>query len=64
MKTKTKKSAAKRFKLTKNGIILRRRQMANHLKSHKSKSQIRKYRRSANVSESDRKKIRRLLPYG
>ena len=64
MKAKTKKAAAKRFKLTRRSKILRRHQMASHLKSKKSKSRIRRHAQVAKVSAQDRKRIARLLPYG
>ena len=63
MKQKTKKAAVKRLKVTKNGKILRRRQMANHLKSAKSKSAKARYNRTAEVSGVEKKTIGRLMPY-
>lgn len=63
MKTKTKKSASKRFKITKRGKILRNRQMAGHLKAAKSKSARTRYKRVAMVSKPEKKIIKRLLPY-
>ena len=63
MKQKTKKAAAKRFKITKTGKILRRRQMANHLKAAKSKTAKKRYKRVALVSKPEKKSISRLMPY-
>ena len=63
MKQKTKKAAAKRFKITPRGKILRQRQMASHLKAAKSKSAKSRYKRTAYVSKPERKRIKRLLPY-
>lgn len=63
MKAKTKKAAVKRFKITKKGKILRRRQMASHLKAAKSKSARTRYKRTAYVSKPEKKNIERLLPY-
>ena len=63
MKLKTKKAAAKRFKITKRGKILRSRQMAQHLKAAKSKSAKTRYKKIAYVSEPEKKRIERLLPY-
>ncbi len=63
MKQKTKKAAAKRFKITAGGKILRRRQMAGHLKMAKSKSARTRYKRIAYVSKVEKKTIRRLMPY-
>lgn len=62
-KLKTKKSADKRFRITAKKKILRRSQMAGHLKTKKSKSQIRRHKVRAQVSIADRKRIIKLLPY-
>ncbi len=63
MKQKTKKAAAKRFKVTSTGKIMRRRQMRNHLKSNKSKNAIARYKKPALVADSEKKNIARLMPY-
>ncbi|KKS40342.1 MAG: 50S ribosomal protein L35 [Candidatus Gottesmanbacteria bacterium GW2011_GWA2_42_16] len=42
-KMKTKKIVAKRFKVTSTGKLMRGKQNARHLRSHKSKRQLRKY---------------------
>ena len=63
MKQKTKKAAAKRFKITRKGKILRGRQMAGHLKMAKSKSAKTRYKQVAYVSKPEKKRIERLLPY-
>ena len=63
MKQKTKKAAVKRFKITKNGKILRGRQMAGHLKAAKSKSAKSRYKRIAFVSKPEKSNIGRLMPY-
>lgn len=63
MKQKTKKAAAKRFKVTVNGKIMRRRQMQNHLKNAKSKTATQRYKRTAQVSAPEKKNIGRMLPY-
>lgn len=63
-KVKTKKSAAKRFKITKSGKIIRRHQMASHLKTKKTASRLRRQKQTAYVSKADKKRIGRLLPYG
>lgn len=62
-KQKTKKAAAKRFKYTVNGKIVRRRQMAGHLKAAKSRTAKNRYKRTALVSDVEKKVIERLLPY-
>lgn len=63
MKMRTKKIVAKRFRITKNGIILRTKQNAGHLKSRKSKRQLRKYNVLGKVSHGFEKTIRTFLPY-
>lgn len=64
MKVKTKKSAQKRFKIKKSGKILRRHQMASHLKIKKSKSRQRRQKEPGKVSKADSRTIKRLIPYG
>jgi large subunit ribosomal protein L35 len=63
MKQKTKKAAAKRFKFTGTGKIMRNRQMQNHLKSAKSKTAMGRYKRTAQVSAVEKKTIGRMMPY-
>lgn len=63
MKLKTKKAAAKRFRITKNGKILRERQMAGHLKAGKSRTAKNRYKKQAFVSKVEKRKIERLIPY-
>ncbi|MBF2057793.1 MAG: 50S ribosomal protein L35 [Cyanobacterium sp. T60_A2020_053] len=65
-KLKTKKSAAKRFRITGSGKkIMRRKANKNHLLEHKSAEQ--KRRRLSNIAvvdESDVKEVLLMLPYG
>jgi large subunit ribosomal protein L35 len=63
-KMKTRKSLAKRFKITKNGKVKRYGAFKNHLKYHKSKPAKRSFRKSQVVSSSDAKKIKEMIPYG
>jgi len=58
---KTRKSILKRFKITKNGKILRRKPGQNHYRSKKTGKQIRESRKWVEVSRSEIKKIKRLL---
>jgi large subunit ribosomal protein L35 len=63
-KLKSRKAAAKRFRLTGSGKIRRRKAYKNHLLQHKSAEQ--KRRRLSNlalVSEEDEKNVRLMLPY-
>jgi large subunit ribosomal protein L35 len=63
MKLKTKKAAAKRFRITPKGKIMRMRQMAGHLKANKSRTAKNRYKRMAYVSKPEAKNIERLIPY-
>ena len=63
-KIKTRKSAAKRFKLTKNGKVLHRSQMLRHLRSKKNKSHIRQIKRMKSVKGKYRTKIIKMLGKG
>ena len=64
-KLKTKKSAAKRFRVTGSGKkIVRRKAFKNHLLERKSKERTR--RRLSNltvVHETDELRVRRMMPY-
>ena len=64
-KLKTRRAAAKRFRVTGSGKkIFRRKGYKNHLLQHKSSE--RKRRRLSNISlvhESDEKNVRLMLPY-
>ncbi|HOX30566.1 MAG TPA: 50S ribosomal protein L35 [Candidatus Paceibacterota bacterium] len=58
---KTRKSITKRFKITKNGKIMRRLTGANHYRVKKSGNRVRKGRKWVMVNESEAKKIRKLI---
>ncbi len=60
-KHKTKKSVEKRFKITKGGKVLHRAQGARHLKSNKSKKQLRHLRMTKSVEGVFKKKIKQML---
>ena len=60
-KIKTHKGSAKRFKLTGNGKIRRRKAYSNHLFISKTAKQKRNLRKSALVDETNKKRLRRLL---
>jgi large subunit ribosomal protein L35 len=63
-KMKTKKSVAKRFRLTKKGKIKREKAGKGHLLTHKSRKRKRWLRKLALVDPTMAKKLKRLLPYG
>ncbi len=62
-KIKTNRAAAKRFKRTKSGEFKRTKAFNRHLKTAKNAKRKRNYRKPALLSESEKKRIKRLLPY-
>jgi large subunit ribosomal protein L35 len=60
-KNKTHSGAAKRFRLTGTGKVIRRRANRRHLLEHKPSTRTRRLWRDVEMSGSDRKKARRLL---
>ena len=63
LKLKTRKSAAKRYKVTKTGLFLRRHAYKGHLLMKKSNKQKRKLSQVCCVSKSDKAPIKLMLPY-
>ncbi|MBI1862941.1 50S ribosomal protein L35 [Candidatus Microgenomates bacterium] len=55
------KGAAKRFKVTKNGKVLHRSHYLRHLRSNKSKAQVRRLKTIKETTGVAAKKIRRIL---
>lgn len=62
-KLKTRKSAAKRFKATGSGKIVRRKAFRNHLLEHKSSTRKNQLAHKAVVNERDEENVRLMLPY-
>jgi large subunit ribosomal protein L35 len=60
-KMKTHSGAAKRFRLTGSGKVMRRRANRNHLLEHKSTRRTRRLSRDLTVAPSDVRKIKKLL---
>jgi large subunit ribosomal protein L35 len=60
---KTKKSAAKRFKVTGTGKIMRRKPGLRHLASSKSSKRKRKLGKSTTVHETMEARIKECLPF-
>lgn len=58
---KAKKALLKRFKVTKNGKILRRATGQNHYRSKKTGEKKRKGRKWIEISKGEKKKIRKFL---
>ena len=62
-KMKTKKSAAKRFKVRPGGTIKRGQAFKRHILTKKSTQTKRKLRGTTNVHDSNKRAIRAMLPY-
>ncbi len=62
-KIKNHSGAKKRVFFTGTGKAKRRRAGQSHKRAKKSKNLKRSYRRAVNVSSSDRKRLKKLLPY-
>jgi large subunit ribosomal protein L35 len=62
IKIKTKKSAAKRFKITSTGKVKRYNVGRRHLLEHKATKSKRYKRKASDVSDSDMKKLQKMLP--
>ncbi|MDJ1178515.1 50S ribosomal protein L35 [Roseofilum sp. BLCC_M91] len=62
-KLKTRKAAAKRFRVTGSGKILRRKANKNHLLEHKSPTRKRRLSQITTVCERDEENVRLMLPY-
>lgn len=63
MKLKTHRGAAKRFKMTKTGKVMRAAAYKSHILTSKSPKKKRRMRKSVVLSEADAPKVRRMLPY-
>ncbi|MCH8319385.1 MAG: 50S ribosomal protein L35 [Acidobacteria bacterium] len=61
MKLRTKRAAAKRFKLTGSGKIKRRHSHHSHILTKKTPKRKRNMRKWAKVSKSDEKRVQRML---
>ena len=62
-KMKTNRGAAKRFKTTGTGKVVRNKAYSSHILTKKSTKRKRNLRKSGLVDASDLKNIARLLPY-
>ena len=62
-KIKTRRGAAKRFKLTASGRVKRRRAFLRHININKTRKQKRRLSKSTLVDKTNEKAIKRLLPY-
>lgn len=62
-KMKTNRGAAKRFRTTGSGKIVRNKANSSHILTKKSTKRKRNLRKSGLVDSADLKGIRRLIPY-
>jgi large subunit ribosomal protein L35 len=62
-KLKTKRSAAKRLKVTGTGKLARAKGWKSHLLEWKPSKRKRKLRKGTLISDADKRRIRRLVPY-
>ena len=60
-KMKTDKGAAKRFKVTGSGKVMRRRAFLNHILEKKSPARKRRLAREVELTGGDKKQVKRLL---
>jgi len=64
MKVKTHRGAAKRFKITSTGKLMRHRSGKRHFTGTKAASRMRRLGKPVEVNPSDAPNVRRALPYG
>jgi large subunit ribosomal protein L35 len=62
-KQKTKRSAAKRFRVTATGKIKRKKAYLSHILTSKDGKRKRQLRKPTFVSAADAKRIKKLIPY-
>lgn len=62
-KLKTRKAAAKRFRATGSGKIVRRKAFKNHILEKKTSAKKRNLSKMAVVNERDEQNVRFMLPY-
>ena len=62
-KMKTNRGAAKRFKVTGSGKVMRRKAFASHILTKKTTKRKRGLRMAGEVDETNVKAVRKMLPY-
>ena len=62
-KQKTKRASAKRFRVTKSGLIKRAKAYKSHILNKKSTKRKRNLRKGTYVSAAEQRNIRELIPY-
>ena len=62
-KMKTNRGAAKRFKVSGSGKVMRRKAFASHILTKKTTKRKRGLRQGSEVDESNVKAVKKMLPY-
>jgi large subunit ribosomal protein L35 len=62
-KMKTSKSAKRRFKVTGGGKVMRMQGLRSHFRRKRTPRKLRSFDKMTELAPSDRKRIKRLLPY-
>lgn len=62
-KLKTHRAAAKRYRITVNGKVMRRKAYHSHILTHKSPKRKRNLRQIAVASETDLHRLKKEIPY-
>ena len=62
-KMKTNRGAAKRFKVTGSGKVVRRKAFASHILTKKSTKRKRALRQGCEVDSSNLKAVKKMIPY-
>ena len=62
-KLKTRKAAAKRFRVTGSGKFMRRKPFRSHLLERKTSARKRMLARDAVIHETDEERVRLMMPY-
>ncbi len=62
-KMKTHRGAAKRFRVTKSGLIKRAKAYKSHILNKKSTKRKRNLRKGTYISAAEQKNVRELIPY-
>ena len=63
-KIKTRKSAAKRYKVTSSGKVKYKKQGLRHILTKKSSKRKRKLRTLGTLNSTENRRVKKLLPYG
>ncbi len=62
-KIKTRKAAAKRYSVTAGGKVRYKKQGLRHILTKKKAKQRRRLRHPATLSKTEKRRVRRMLPY-